>query len=248
MQTSASNGGSINGSSTLLFQKEGLEYHVLSKKYRDEVLMVLGRAFCSEPVVMKRGLVDARHRASIKDWVEFVDYWMDHCSTNGLSVMCLDPMDHRVAGAFIVRDLLMIPTGFDEKYSDKDNVLTPWMQFLWHMDRKATEVEPGLAETGAAVDLWFLGVHPDYRGKRIATHMTTAVEPLIKKAGYKYGTIKATNHFTSCAAASNNFEPVYIQEARNFEWMGQKPYINGAEAPHGTWTFWVKKLQEGGKK
>jgi hypothetical protein len=152
--------GSLDGSSTstLLFKKEGLEYHVLSKKYRDEVLMVLGRAFCSEPIVMKRGLVDARHKASIKDWVEFVDYWMDHCSTNGLSVMCLDPHNHRVAGAFIVRDLLMIPDGFDEKYSNEGNVLTPWMQFLWHMDRKATEVEPGLSEAGAAVDLWFLGV------------------------------------------------------------------------------------------
>jgi hypothetical protein len=78
--------------------------------------------------------------------------------------------------------------------------------------------------------------------------MTTAVEPLITSAGYKYGTIEATSYFTSCAAASNKFVPIYNQEARDFEWMGQKPYLNGADAPHGKWTFWIKKLQDSGRK
>ena len=61
------------------------------------------------------------------DWVEFVDYWMDHCSSNGLSVIAVDPKCNRVAGAFIVRDLLMIPEGFDKKYSSDEKTLTPWM-------------------------------------------------------------------------------------------------------------------------
>ena len=50
------------------------------------------------------------------DWLEFVDYWMEHCSTNGLSVIALDKENCRVAGVFIVRDLLMVPPGFDDKY------------------------------------------------------------------------------------------------------------------------------------
>ena len=36
------------------------------------------------------------------DWLEFVDYWMEHCSTNGLSVVALDKENCRVAGVFIV--------------------------------------------------------------------------------------------------------------------------------------------------
>ena len=46
------------------------------------------------------------------DWIEFVEYWMDHCSTNGMSVIAINTKNHRVAGVFIVRDLLMIPEGF----------------------------------------------------------------------------------------------------------------------------------------
>ena len=43
------------------------------------------------------------------------------------------------------------------------------------MDREATKVVPGLGEQGKAVDLWFLGVHPDYRGNKIANCLTRAV-------------------------------------------------------------------------
>ena len=49
--------------------------------------------------------------------------------------------------------------------------LTPWMQFLWYMDTEATKIIPQLREKGKAVDLWFLGVHPDYRGRNIANDL-----------------------------------------------------------------------------
>jgi len=39
-----------------------------------------------------------------------------------------------VAGVFIVRDLLMKPEGFEEKYTSDKKTLTPWMNFLWWMD------------------------------------------------------------------------------------------------------------------
>lgn len=61
------------------------------------------------------------------DWVEFIDYWMDHCSTNGMSCIAIDKKLKTVAGAFIVRDLLMKPKGFEEKYSNPYMNLTPWM-------------------------------------------------------------------------------------------------------------------------
>ena len=155
--------------------------------------------------------------------------------------MDLDEEKHRVAGVFIVRDLLMVPEGFDVKYSSDTKTLTPWMQFLWHMDKEATKRMPELGESGKAVDLWFLGVHPDYRGNKIANYLVQGVLPLCKKAGFKYATIEATSFFTSKAATFNAFNEVYSIEAKDWPWKGEPLYTN-AKQPHGKWTFWVKDL------
>ena len=151
------------------------------------------------------------------DWLEFVEYWMDHCSSNGMSVVAIDETQHRVAGAFIVRDLLMKPEGFEEKYSSDDKTLTPIMQFCWFLDAEATKKLPALAD-GKAVDLFMLGVHPDYRGNRIASFLTKGVTMLTRKAGWKYATIEATSYFTSCAAKTNKFTPLYEIDAKDWLW------------------------------
>jgi GNAT superfamily N-acetyltransferase len=110
------------------------------------------------------------------------------------------------------------------------------------MDAEATKKMPELAEPGAAVDFWFLGVHPDYRGNKIANFLTKGVLPLVRKAGFKYGTIEATSAFTSKAAIFNGFKEVFVKEAKDWKWRGEPLYTNAKE-PHGTWTFWVKELQ-----
>ena len=227
--------------STLLYKVGKFSYHILTPKYRDAALMVLSRAFCTEPVVSALAKIKPEMETKFLDWVEFVDYWMDHCSSNGMSVVALDEKEHRVAGVFIVRDLLMVPPGFDKKYSSDAKTLTPWMQFLWHMDREATKKMPELGHPGKAVDLWFLGVHPDYRGNGIANYLVKGVVPLCAKAGFKYATIEATSAFTSKAAVFNNFTSVHVEEAAQWKWKG-KPLYTNAEKPHGIWTFWVKDL------
>ena len=116
------------------------------------------------------------------------------------------------------------------------------MQFLWHMDRGATKKMPELGESGKAVDLWFLGVHPDYRGNKIANSLVKGVLPLCKQKGFKYVTIEATSYFTSKAAQYNNFEEVYSIHAKDWLWENKPIYINAKES-HGKWTFWVKNLE-----
>ena len=135
----------------------------------------------------------------------------------------------------------MIPEGFDTKYKSDEKTLTPWMNFLWHMDAEATKLKPELGEKGKAVDIWFLGVHPDYRGNKIANHLIRGILPLVKGAGYKYGTIEATSAFTSKAAEWNGFEKVFEMKASDWLWKEEPLYTN-AKSPHGTWTFWVKEL------
>jgi len=224
-----------------LFKEGKFTYQVLTKEYRDQALIVIARAFCTEAVCSAIAEIKPEMKTNFLDWVEFMDYWMDHCSTNGISVMAIDEQTHRIAGVFIVRDLSVEPEGFLEKYSSDEKTLTPWMQFLLHMEEEGHKAMPELEEAGKSVDLWVLGVHPDYRGNRIANNLIKGVLPLVTKAGYKYATIDATSAFTSKAAASHKFEAKYKIDAKDWKWKGEPLYTN-AEAPHGTWTFWVKDL------
>ena len=92
---------------------------------------------------------------------------------------------------------MTVSPGFDEMYKSEKKTLSPWMGFLWHMDAEAIKKMPALGEPGKAVDLWFLGVHPDYRGNKIANFLTKGVMSILKTSGFKYATIEATNAFTS---------------------------------------------------
>jgi len=228
-----------------LFREGKFSYRVLTP--RDETLMVLSRAFCTEPLISKLAEIKPEMTTHLCDLVEFVDYFMDHCSSNGMSVIAVDTETGRVAGSFIGKDLLWRPPeGFMEKYTSDEKTLSPVVNFLSHVEEEATKKMPELGETGKAVDLWMLGVNPDYRGNKIAHYLTKAVQPLCKKAGYKYATIDATNPFTSKAAEWNNFTSVHVEKVADWpwKWKGELLDINNMEAPHGICTFWVKNLEE----
>ena len=111
----------------LLFKEGKFSYHILTKENRDACKEVLSIAFCSEPVCSAIAKIKPEMETKLDDWREFVEYWMDHCSSNNMSVIAVDDEKNMVAGAFIVRDLLMKPEGFEEKYSDDKYTLTPWM-------------------------------------------------------------------------------------------------------------------------
>ena len=78
----------------VLFKEGEFTFRILSKEYRDEALVVHSRAFCTEPVCDAIAEIDPKMKTNFLDWVEFVDYWMDHCSTNGMSVVALRKLNH----------------------------------------------------------------------------------------------------------------------------------------------------------
>jgi len=221
----------MSGENTFLFKEGKFSYHVLTKEYRDQALAVLARSFSSE----------GDYNTTFMDWLEFTEYWMDSCSTNGYSIYARDESEHRIAGVFIARDFLMVPDGFVEKYSNENKRITPWMQFLWHMDEQASKAIPEFQTPGKACDLWLLGVHPDYRGNKISNYLIKGLIPLVKKAGFKYATIEALNRWTSKAAIFNNFDPVLEVDARNWSWKGH-PTCTKSESVLDTATFWMKDL------
>ena len=230
-------------SSNELFRDGKFVYKVLTKNQRDPAAMALARAFCTEPVVHALSEIRPEMQAYIHDWVEFVEFWMEHCSENGLSVYALDEENHRIAGVFIVRDLFWYPDNFVETYKDTSKVLTPWMNFLWYLDEQAGKNFGPMKnpKQGDFVDLWFLGIHPDYRENMISNNLIKGIIPLIKKAGFKYATIEATNVYTSKAAKFNNFQEIFKIESKDWLWKEKPLYVN-VKDPHGTWTFWIKEL------
>lgn len=87
----------------VLYREGDIIWKVLTPDYRDATCAVLARAFCTEPVVHALGEDKPEMKAEFHHWTEFVDYWMDHCASNGISVVAIDTKKHRVAGAFLVR-------------------------------------------------------------------------------------------------------------------------------------------------
>ena len=68
-----------------LFKEGGLVYQVFFSQ-KDAAGAVLARSFCTEPVCDALGKLNLMMKTHYHDWVEFVDYWMDHCATNGYIV------------------------------------------------------------------------------------------------------------------------------------------------------------------
>jgi len=62
----------------------------LTPAYRDAALVVISRAFCTEPTTSGLAEVRPEMTTHFMDWLEFVEYWMDHCSSNGMSVVAID--------------------------------------------------------------------------------------------------------------------------------------------------------------
>ena len=81
--------------STELFTEGDFSYHVLTPRHKDAAHAVLARAFCSEPACKDVAEIRPEMETKFIDWLEFVDYWMEHCATNGLSVVALNRKDSR---------------------------------------------------------------------------------------------------------------------------------------------------------
>jgi len=225
--------------SVFLFKEGKLSYYILGRDQRDAALACIARAMMKEPStqsVKKRTYVD---------WLEFCDIWMDECASNGLSVFAMDEREHRMGGVLLVRDFQLVPKKFVDTYSQESKALFPMVDFLLKLDSKAVAMFPPLKENGLgfAADLWLLGVHPDYKGNKIANILIQCVLPLIVKAGYKYATIEAASYFTSKVAEYHGFTALCSENAKEMLFKGKKIFEK-MKSPHGEWIYWVKNLQQ----
>lgn len=228
-----------SSSSSFLYKEGILSYYILGSDFKDEIIGVLARAFTEEPTTSSLG------KPILLDWIEFILFFIDECSTNGLSVFVRDETTQRIAGVFIARDINNVPQDFLNCYnSESTKTLTSMVSLLFKFDEDAIKQMPEIANgsSGHSVDLWMLGVHPDYKGKKIANGLMKAILPVVKNAGFKYATVEAMNYFTSKVTEFHEFKPVIKINTKEALWKGEKVFKNMVP-PHGEWIYWVKNLK-----
>merc|ERR1711953_1588806 len=195
----------MSNSTTELFTEGKFSYHVLTPAHKDAAHAVLARAFCSEPACSDVAEVRPDMKTEYIDWLEFVDYWMDHCSTNGLSLLAL-----------------MTSTKARQRPSPRGWASSgTWMRrrsrrcrSLVSLARLSTSGSLEFTPITGSTRLCIKVTTTKNRGNKIANFLTKGVMSLLKKSSFKFGTIEATNAFTSKAATWNKFTAVYSMEAK----------------------------------
>lgn len=229
---------------SIFLKKVGqLDYYILGSDLRSEALDFVARGFLEEPAYQTI-------KMTYEECLEFMEIWMDECSTNGISVFCYHEEVKRIVGGLFVKDLRFVPQQFIWYSSpDSKKKIAPIMYNIEVLDNKAAEKFPLLNECGygTAADLWMLVVDPIYKGKGISNDLFECTLPLIKKAGFRYATIEATSFFTSKVAQRFGFSALCRMNSKEINWNGQKPFAK-MKPPHGEWTYWIKNLQEKNSK
>lgn len=215
-------------------------YTVARPEHRQGVLEVLARAFVNEPSTAGQSI----QRPGYNDWYRFTEFYMDECTTNGLSIVALDGRDGRtVAGAFINRDFLRPPDPRIIAFVSEPSPFAPIVGALDIIDEAWFAAHPGIdrTETGRVVDLWMVGVHPGYRGHRIASNLSALSLQHVARAGFDYAVVECTGAFSQRAMQAAGCTAVYELPYVDFRWHGEAIFRN-VPGPHTKWVIYEKKL------
>ncbi len=215
-------------------------YNVLNPDHRQGVLEVLTRAFVNEPSTAGQSI----GRPGYAQWRRFTDLYMDECSTNGLSIVALDGRDgETVAGAFINRDFLRPPDPRFLEFIDGSSPFGPIAKALEIIDEAWFAQHPEIqrTQTGRVVDLWMVGVDPEYRGRGIASKLARLSLDRVAQAGFEYAVIECTGAFSQHAMESAGCTPVFELPYTDFLWNGEAIFRN-VPPPHTKWVIYEKKL------
>ncbi len=218
----------------------GIIYRVARPEHRQSILKILARAFVNEPSTAGQSI----GRPTYDDWYRFTDFYMDECTTNGLSVVALDGLDRTtVAGAFINRDFLTPPDPRILEFTAEPSPFAPIAGALDIIDEAWFAAHPEIDrhETGRVADLWMVGVHPDYRGRNIASMLATYSLKRTAKAGFEYAVVECTGAFSQHAMQAAGCRSVHELSYADFRWHGKAIFRN-VPAPHTKWVIYEKNL------
>ena len=220
-----------------------LEFRVLTEDHRDATMIVISRSFCTLPLSValpgKRGVTDN---------ILALDLQMDHCVSLGLSMIAIDKSKNRIAGGCLLRDHKWRPQCreyIDQWVQNRQRPTAALTNAVLHADNLASKTFPLLDDCreGEIVDLWCIGVHPDYRGRKIASSLFSRAIPVATSAGYRYAVVECINAHTSRIAEKLGFTLIVRYDAKSeFRWDGELVFSK-VEPPHGFIDIWILELR-----
>lgn len=217
----------MNSDSPMLFQEGTLFYTILTPEMSNEALQVIAEGFADEPGSM---LLESDRNERLRQASIFASFFAEDCSSNGMSVVCIDTSNGSVAGVFWTRDLLIpLPHDFDisSLYCH-----VPSLRVLEKLESDYFKLRTGL-EIGDCMDLWMLGVHPNYRKRGIAVALTRVTLEWVATKGYKYIILESSGGYSAKCAASAGMKCVVRKE-----YAEEEPLLSGMHDDHRAMQLW----------
>ena len=196
MNRTLSMSGQASGDNPALYIDGNLVYKVLTVDLLQEALDVIVEGFADEPcsIHIEPDREERRRQASI-----FATAGSSDCSSNGVSVVCVDSTTGAVAGVFYARDFLSPPPQMLD--ITQLPTVAPCVELVAKLESEYTQIRPGL-KFGDCLDLLQLAVHPNYRKRGIATTLTTSAISLASSKGYRYVILQSSGGYSAKCAAT----------------------------------------------
>lgn len=231
---------SAKNNSTASEAKADIIYDIAQPVHRSGVLEVLAEAFVQEPSSAHQAV----GRPSYDHWYGFTEFYVDECTTNGLSAVALDARNaNTVVGVLITRDFLTPPDPQCEAYVAQIDAFGPIEAAVDLLDKAWFERHPDLAagQTGRVVDLWMGGVRPGYRERGIATGLGRICLERASRAGFEYAIAECTGAYSQHLVEAAGFSSVHELPYADFLWNGEAIFKN-VPGPHDKWAIYEKAL------
>lgn len=170
--------------------------------YCSDAFKVLSKAFVDEPLTRSVIPNDA-HRSKIMGG--FIDHFREECTTNGLSLVCVDTAKDPppVAGALICRDFAVdnMPDReiMDEMHDVISAVEEADRRFIQQYSLK-DQIVPG-----HIMDVWMLGIHPQYGRCGVGAMLSAEALRIAKKNSFKLALAECTGAFSRSALERAGF-------------------------------------------
>eukprot|EP00978_Attheya_sp_CCMP212_P024449 scaffold76778_cov60-Attheya_sp.AAC.3 len=219
----------IRSSSITTSALEGFKIEVIKhdSPFRQDAFRVISESFVDEPASMSL-LPDDRVLRS-KGWIQFVNHFVDECSTNEMSVACIDQTTQKVVACLILRDFSSpLPALVEEvvtKWNDPEMskrcdyiYMGPLLEALVDVDTKYLEKRhPNGLKSNVVVDFWMGGTDVDYRNRGLLKQCLVKSIELAREKGFKYGVGECTGAFSARALRSVGATSIVATEYATFK-------------------------------
>lgn len=157
------------------------------------------------------------------------------CSTNGLSVACIDAGTNTLAGVLWVRDFKQ-PLEDEDMYKSIVELLpciSPVVSIVQLIEDIYTSQRPDITGKGQCAVLMLLGVHPSFRRRGIANRLTSFACRHLKEIGYKYVILESSGAYSAKCA-----EGVGMKSIVSKEYSQCSEVFRGIPREHSCMTLW----------